>query len=430
MDVKVIPAEKWKRYIEVTVPAEEVEVKFNESLKRYQKRAQVQGFRKGKAPLPMVKQMYGGAIRQETLEEMVPEILAGAREKNRLKTLGAANVEDMKYDEKEGLRFRASVEVTPEIELRQYKGFEFEKTIYAIDELDVAEALDGLREQHSSLKKVEDGEAKDGHIVSVDLQQIDSTGVPLLNEKFDNQRFVVAAGDEFTGPLVGAKIGEARRSSFTPKLFETVTAENSQPKFYQITVKEITEKILPPLDDSFASGYKVQTIDELKADLRKHLAQRAEQRSREDLRHEIIDELIKVNAFELPEAMAESYIEKFFESLKGQFAGIPEETLKESSRAAALRRLRWQFLRERLVAAENLDVADEELRNTIVSHALAKKEEPQRMINQIMHDDDRREKLRDDLLEAKVLNFLEGQMKLRERYAPYKDRGPQRIITV
>ncbi len=102
MDVKVIPAEKWKRYIEVTVPAPEVESEFNEALRRYQKKVQIHGFRKGKAPLNFVKQIYGGAIRQETLEEMVPKILEEARAQNGLKTVGPANMEDMKNKKKDG----------------------------------------------------------------------------------------------------------------------------------------------------------------------------------------------------------------------------------------------------------------------------------------------------------------------------------------
>jgi trigger factor len=379
--------------------------------------------------LHFVKQIYGDAIRQEAIEEMVPKILGEVREKNGLKTVGPADVENMKYDEQAGLNFRASVEVAPEIELRQYKGLEFERTIYDIDERDVDETLEALREQRATLRVVDGGEAQDGFFVLADLQKIDAAGFPLVGDKHENQRLLVSAEDELTRPLIGARVGDKRLTSFTERHPDGAAAE--KPAHYQISVKEITEKVLPPLDDAFAGAYgNFQTLDELKKDLREHLAKRAEQRSRDDLRHEIIDELIKVNSFELPEGMAESYAEKFFQNVKSQFAGMPEEALKNESRTAAFHRLRWEFLRERIIAAENIEVNDEQLREYIVSLALASNEAPQRLINRTMNDAEKREKLRDDLLESKVLQFLEGQMKIRERHAPYKDRGQQRIITV
>lgn len=429
MDVKVIPAEKWKRYIEVTVPAAEVESEVDQALRHYQKRVQIQGFRKGKAPLNFVKRMYGEAVRQETIEKMVPKILTKVRDENRLKTVGPADVDVMKYDEQTGLNFRAIMEVAPEIELRRYKGLEFERTIYDIDEQDVNDMLENLREQKATLKKLEDGaEIKAGHIVTVDLQQTDAAGFPIINEKIENQRFIVAGDDEFTKPLLGAKTGETRRTSYT----RTPEAhEPAPPMFYQATIKEIMENILPDLDDEFAKTFgKPQTLEELKEDLRAHLKHRAEQRSREDLHHEMVDELLKVNSFELPEKMAESYAKKFFETIKAQFADVPEEKLKDDARAAALRRLRWEFLRERIIAAENIEVSDQEMRDYLVTRALASKEDPQRLINRTMNDPDKREKLRDDLLESKTLQFLEGQMQIRERHVPYHDRGQQRIITV
>lgn len=429
MDVKVIPAEKWKRYIEVTVPAEEVETEVTAALRRYQKKVQIHGFRKGKAPLQFVKQLYGDAVRQETIEEMVPKILNDARTQNDLKTVGPVDMEDVKYDEKAGLNFRASIEVAPEIELRQYKGLEFEKTIYDVAEQDIDETLEGLREQHATIRVVEGGEVQDGHIVVADLQKVDAAGFPIVGDKYENERLLVSGQDEFMRPLLGAKVGDSRRSSFKERRADGTVAE--QPTHYQITLKEINEKILPPLDEAFAATVgKAKTLDDLKKEIRSLLDRRAELRSRDNLRHEIIDELIKVNSFELPERMAASYAEKFFENVKTQFAGMSEEAVKNEARAAAFRHLRWEFLRERLIAAEHIEVNDDEMRDYVISLALAANEDPQRRIHQTMNNAERREKLREELLESKTLSFLEGQMKIRERHAPFKDRGQQRIITV
>ncbi len=438
MDVKIIPAEKWKRYIEVTMPAEEVEARVTAELRKYQKQVQIHGFRKGKAPLQLIKQIYGSAIRQETIDEMIPEIISDARDKNGLKTVGPANLEDRKYDEQNGLSFRASVEVAPEIELRNYKGLELEKTVFDVEDQDVAESIEGLREQAAVMRVVE-GEVQPGYIVVTDLQRVDAAGFPIIGNKHENQRLQVSNEDEFTKPLIGAKVGDSRRVSIAEKRPDGTAAE--QPAFYQVTIKEIAEKILPALDDAFAKNLnftakrgdqekKIETLEELKQAIRDELNARAEHRSRENLRHDLIDELLKINAFDLPEAMAESYVQKFAESMKAQFAGLPEEMLNNEVRAAAMRRLRWDFLRARIAEVEGIEVSDEEVREYLIASALSSNQEPQRLINQTMNNAEKREKLRDDLRETKLLQFLEGQMKIRERRAPYKDRGQSRIIKV
>ena len=438
MDVKIIPAEKCKRYIEVTMPAEEVEARVTAELRKYQKQAQIHGFRKGKAPLQLIKQIYGNAIRHETIDEMIPEIISEARDKNGLKTVGPANLEDKKYDDQNGLSFRAYVEVAPEIELRNYKGLELEKTAFDVEDQDVTESIEGLQEQAAIMRAVE-GEVQPGYIVVTDLQRVDAAGFPIIGNKHENQRFQVSNEDEFTKPLIGAKVGDSRRVSIAEKRPDGTAAE--QPAFYQVTVKEISEKILPALDDAFAKNLgftakredkdkKIETLDELQQAIRDELKARAEHRSRENLRNDLIDELLKINAFDLPEAMAETYVQKFAESMKAQFAGLPEEMLNNEGRAAAMRRLRWDFLRARIAEVEGLEVSDEEMREYLITAALSSNQEPQRLINQTMNNAEKREKLRDDLRETKVLQFLESQMKIRERHAPYKDRGQSRIIKV
>jgi trigger factor len=287
--------------------------------------------------------------------------------------------------------------------------------------------------------RVVEGEIQSGYIVVADFQKVDAAGFPLIGSKLEDQRLQVTSDDEFTKPLIGAKVGDSRRLSIAEKRPDGTTAE--QPALYQVTVKEISEKILPALDDAFAKSLgftvkrgddekKIETLEELQQAIRDELNARAEHRSRENLRNDLIDELLKINTFDLPEAMAETYAQKFAESMKAQFTGLPEDMLNNEGRAAAMRRLRWDFLRARLAEVESIEVSDEELREYLIASALSSKQEPQRLINQTMNNAEKREKLRDDLRETKVLQFLESQTKISERHAPYKDRGQSRIIKV
>lgn len=439
MDVKIIPGEKCKRYIEVTVPAAEVEPKVDGALRQHQKRIQLDGFRKGKAPLQLIRQIYGNAVREETIGDLMKEIVSEVREKNALEVVGPVNLEEKKYDQKDGLWFRVAVEVAPEIELRNYRGLEFERVIYDVEEQDVVEALEGLRDRFAKMQIV-DGAVQAGHYVKVDLQKVDAAGFTIIGDKYENQQLYVTAEDEFTSPLIGAQVGDSRRISFTERRSDTTTGQNTT--FYQATIKEITEKILPPLDDTFARELgdagmrtssrdkKVETLEELKKVIHEELLSRAARRSQENLHNEIIDELIKVNPFDLPEEMAASYAQEFTEKVKSQFVGMSEEMVKKEAHDMAFRHLRWEFLRNRIAEAERIEVNDEELREYLVSLALSSNQDPQRLINQTMNNEERREKLRDELHEKKVLQFLEGQMRIREHHIPYADRGQSRIIRV
>jgi trigger factor len=438
LDVKVIPAEKWRRYIEVTMPPEELEPRVTEALQDYRKRIQIDGFRKGKAPLQLVKQIYGDAVREKTIEDLVPKILSDARDQHSLKTIGPAQLENVAYDKKDGLKVRAYVEVMPEVELRPYTNLEFERVVYEIGDHDVAETLEDLREQFAKLEKVE-GEAQPGHFVLADLQRVDATGVPIIGTKYEDRQIHIdlpgSAGETFTKPLVGARVGDTRRVNF-PERRQEGSGEDI-PTFYDVLIKEISEKKLPELDDEFAHEVgrafpqsKIATIADLRKAIRDDLSHRAARRSEEALDHEMIDELLKMNPFELPEGLTESYVKSLTEHAQSQLKNVPEETLKNEARAVAVRRLRWQIVREYIAQMEGIEVSDEEVREYIVALALSSNQDPQRLINQTMHDEEKRERVREDLHEGKVLQHLKKQVKIRERRVPFGRRDEQRIITV
>jgi trigger factor len=308
--------------------------------------------------------------------------------------------------------------------------------IYEVGDQDVDEVLEDLRERNASLVNV-DGEAQPGHFILADLQQVDAAGFPVIGVKHENQRLQIALpsseDEEITKPLVGARVGDTRRITFYDHHAEGKPGDASI--HYQVTVKEISEKKLPPLNDEFAremtsgdSRHKVETLDELRKRIHDDLVHRADHRSRDDLRQEIIDELLKINLFDLPDNLTESFVQAFTKSLERGNNKLPPEMAQEI-RPVAIRRLRWEFLFNHIAEVEKLEVSDDELREHIIKLALSSNEEPQRLINQTMNDEDKRENIREKLLEEKVLQYLEGQMKIREQRVPFKDRDQRRIIT-
>ncbi len=431
MDVQITSGEKWKRHIEALVPASDLEPRIEKALRDFQKYANLDGFRKGKAPLPLINKIYGDAVRQKTIDEMLPELLTQIRNEHHLNTLGPARIEDAKYDPATGLKLRATVEVEPDIELKNYTGFELEKVVYQIDDEDVNESLERVRESHGWLESVENG-AQANHLVAADIQEIDASGLPIIGKRFEDRKFRLlppeASDDQFTPQLFGAKPGDIRT------VISQVTTPEGQKveKIFRVEVKEVSERKLPALDDNLAREVgQFESLEELRNLIRQDLQWNAEDRSRKLLREEITEEILKSNPFELPEAYMQAFENAYYEDFKKRLkdARINEEALREEARAQTVHYLKWRYLTQRIAEIEHVQITDDEIRNYFAAVAKMNNEDPQRFVNKNFNDEREREHVYERLLEDKIFSLLETRMKVTPRHVAYKDRDRSRLIT-
>ena len=244
MDVKITEAEKGKRFLDITLSREEFKPHYDKSLKNYRKKVQLKGFRKGKAPISLVSQMYGGAILEKAVTDSLPVVLSDIYKQHDLRPIGPAQVETVDYRPDSELKVRALVEILPEITLEKYTGFDIDHVIYEVTDEDLETALEDIREQHGWLESIETG-AQPGHIIQTDLQEVDQAGLPLVGHKYEDRQFVVsehaAAPDDFTPQLIGAKVGESR----VVKVSSQTPEGGTKVKFFRVEIKEVSEKKLP-----------------------------------------------------------------------------------------------------------------------------------------------------------------------------------------
>lgn len=429
MEVNISTGEKWKRHIEVALPASEFQPHVEKHLRTVQKRAQVDGFRPGKVPMQVVEKIYGKAIRQQTIEELLPELLTQVRDQHHLHTVGPANIDEVIFENDNGLKLRATVEVEPEFELGQYSDFEIVRTVYDVTEADIDERLQMIRQSHGWLESVENG-AQAGHLVTADIQILDPMGVPLIGKKAEGQRFLVSAEttspNDFTPQLLGVKSGESRNVRFTAETEDGRREENH----FRVDVKDVHEQKLPELDDEFARDLgKFETLEELRKAVSDEIRYEAQRQSNEAYRHQIIEEVLKHNPFDLPEALLEAYTNAHIEDLQRQYKNLPAEAVRDDARVRMIRHLRWRFLRIRIVEVESLFVSDDEVRAYVQSVAESGKEEPQKFVNKIMGDVKELEYIRDLLQEGRVMSMLEGRMKTVERHVAFKERNQSPLIS-
>lgn len=431
MEVHIEEQGQWERAVEVTVPYEKLLPKFDEAYAKYKKTIQWEGFRKGKVPLDLIKKALGPKIEREVAEDSIPDFLEEAVKENNLKLYDISQLESISYDRTNGLHFKAIIKIRPEVTLKKYKALEIEKEIYQITDDDLNDFIENLREQHASMSTF-DGEAQRGHYIVADVQGVDLAGLPLIGQKYENRYFYLndeETDPEFVKQLIGVKAGETRRVQL-PVQNRDPNKPDNQFEYFDISVKEIKQKELPTLDDEFAKDIgPYETLNDLRAAIRKNLEQRAQDRTQQNLTNRIMDEVIKSNPIELPDYMIDNFLDAFIKDLNNtQQQTLDSQELREKYRADAIWNLKWLLILEKIAELENIKVQEAEINDYIETMAqLAGKNAV--AIRNKYRDPKKREQVEHKLLEKKVIDLLKENAIITDKIVTYQDvRKAQDLI--
>lgn len=374
MQVNIEELSQVKRKVSVEVPVDRVNAEIAKVFANIQKKATLSGFRKGKAPLPMIKKFYGDAMRDEVMRSLYEQTLFPALQENNLEPVDAPLIESMPIVA-EGFPFKYSalVEVMPQILLQDYKGLEVKKEKYLRDEEAVEAEIGRMRENMAQLVPVEDGVAASGQLITVDF----TFSVPdYPEEETSGTDAQLELGGEKLLPgleegLIGMAIGDNKDI--------TVTFPEGHPKpemvgkqgVFTVTVKEIKKKELPELDDEFAQQFgDFETLEEMRTKLSEMREKQELARIANDLKVRVIDALIEKNSLDVPDSMVKRQLdfmlENFKERLKKQrftleMIGMDEETFRQRYRDEAIQKVKGGLLVMSLVEKENIAVTDEDL---------------------------------------------------------------------
>jgi len=415
----------FEKVVEVDVPEAELAPHFDSIYKKYQKNVKLQGFRKGKVPLSLIKKLYGDAMKGEAIEEVVQSVLREVRDQENLRLVAPAKLEDINYDPEKGLHFKAVCEVVPDIELKNYRGLSVEREVYEVDDQDVSDALNDVREQMAVMQPVETA-AEDGHFVLADLQQVDATGLPIIGKKFKDRYFQIVTNNsnnkDFTEQLIGAKPGDKRRIELDSIDNSNSPNKENKKDYFEVRIKEIKSKQVPELDDGLAKDTgKFESLDELKTDLRSKLTKQAQVNARSRLRRRIIDEVLKKNSFDLPESMINNYLDVFVENAKKESKEpFDEEELRNHYRPTAVWNLKWELVKDKLREAENLSVSDED-KDVFISRLAEERDIEEKQVRKSLKDKRAQRQFEEDVIEDKVLNYLEVNAKIKDKKITRKD---------
>jgi len=366
--VNVTEGEDGKRTLEVEVPAATVEARLNAAYANYGKTLHLPGFRKGKIPLGIVKSRFGKAIEEEVLNDLIPEAYDQAWRTSGIEPISQPVIDEIVHAAGEPLRFKASLEVKPEIEVRNYTGLRATRPVYPVREEDLQRQIRLLRERSAEDRSV-DRPAQLGDFLVADLQELDASGVPILGRRYEDRTLLIGGertfSHDFDNQMIGVVKGEERRVRFTYNRDLSESDVAGKEAAFAVTVKDIRERILPALDDEFARDHGAEDLKTLEDRVREGLKAQADYVARRRLETGILSTLMRENPFDPPEAMVENALNAIVEDYKKEHEGhdhpVDEAWIREESRDTALYQIRTRMLLEAVAKKEGLSVADEEV---------------------------------------------------------------------
>ena len=376
MEVNVHELTEVSREIEIQATSEELKPHFERAYHEYRPKIDIKGFRKGKAPLDMVKKLYGELIENEYLDRIASELYRQVVKDKELKPIGEPTLVDVDYKRGQSFRFKIQYDIRPIIELKKYKGLSVETIVHKTTDEEVEQELLRLRRMSATMEKVERATDPE-HIVTASLQELDETGFPIIGKKTDNARFYLA-DPELEQPFKDA-LGEAEQGGEYRIQFEHQHGDHSHPVTIKATVSRVEKIISPELDDDFVkkvSKDKITTVEEFRKSLREDLEQYWREKNRRQMINAIVSEIIRLHEFQVPESLIRTVIDGLREEIRNQQPNkeLPHdfdiEKFYQENRAYAIFQSKWALLREEIIKAENLTVDESAL------IALAEREAP------------------------------------------------------
>ncbi|HYZ83038.1 MAG TPA: trigger factor, partial [Bryobacteraceae bacterium] len=312
-----------KHEIEVVVPIDEIEKETEKVVANIQRRANLPGFRPGKAPTTLIRKRFESEIRQDVLEHVLPKAFRARVEEEHLDVVGTPSVTDVHFHEGEPLRFKAEFEVAPDIELGEYRDIPVPYNEAPVTDEEITERIKQLQERKAEYVNQDPRPIEDGDYAVVSLRSIEGLeGEPIQN---DDMMVTIGGEDslpEFTENLRGASPGDHREFQVTyPEDYAQERVAGKTIRF-AVDVKGIRKKELPELNDEFARDLgDYQTFEELREAVRQAIQAEHQQTARAATTEKILDALVERHEFPVPEAYIDRQIETNVESQIRQMTG-------------------------------------------------------------------------------------------------------------
>jgi trigger factor len=408
MEVQITPLSEVLQEADIVISNTELLPHFERAYGKERERIEIKGFRKGKAPLAMIKKLYGESIEHAVLDTLANDFYRKAMDEREIRPIGQPAMVDMDYKRGESFRFRIQYEIRPEIQLRRYTGLRIEKPVHTVSDAEVEQEVLRLRRTNSTTSPVEEA-SDDEHIVVADVQELDHAGMPLIGKKGKDLRFYLAddtLATEIRSVLKGARVGSGYRTTLRP-----ADEEKKEPLNVELQVTAIEKVELPAFDGALVSritGGKVAAVDEFMANMRQDIAKYWADWSARKVADAISAEIVKEHDITVPDSLIHSLLDSYIEDIRSRSRDrtlpkdFDEERFRHDSRDLAVWQAKWMLLKEKIAEAEKISVEDDDLVRMAEKEAAQIGLDKEKLVEYYKKSG----AVRDRLLSAKIMEFL------------------------
>jgi trigger factor len=405
-----------KHSLEISIPVAELESETNRVVGDVQKKAKLPGFRPGKAPGSIIRKQFGGDIRQQVLENLVPKALQKQFEAENLNVVGTPDISDVHFHDGEPLRFKATFEVVPEIELGEYKGIEVPYQDPEVTDEDIAKRVEEIRDQKAQYVNIDPRPVADGDYAVVSLESIGGVeGEPVKTDEMVLEIGGKETFEAFTENLRGLTPGDEKDFEVTyPENYGAERLAGRTVKFHAI-LKGLRRKELPELDDDFAQELgDYRNLDELREAVRKAIFAQRQNEAQQAARNQIVEKLVDAHEFPVPEVFIDRQIKNRLEqSIRGMAAEgmdlrnlkLDWEKVRETQRDKAVREVRASLLLGKISERESIHATRDEV-DREVEKAARQQRKPVAAIQMEFEKDGTLGRIASHIQTDKTLNFL------------------------
>ncbi|MEN6466109.1 MAG: trigger factor [Syntrophaceae bacterium] len=422
--VKIEEINPVKKKLSFEIPWDDVRKELDSAYEKIGKKARIKGFRPGKTPRRLLENYYKEEAESEAVSSIISKAYWEAVEQNKLMPATQPEIDQKGIEKEKDFQFTVTVEVSPDVDPKDYHGIEFEQEGTDVTDADIDKRIEELRQVYSTLEDLtEDRGIENGDYVTIDFEG-KIGGEPVKDLKGEGVLLEIGSNRFLPGfeeKLIGQKNGQTAEFKLAlPESFQLKDAAGKEVDF-TAAVKGIKFKKVPELNEEFIKNFdKYQSLDQLRSDVHVSLEEEAKTKAKADLRKNITDRLLESNQFEVPDAIVERQINIMLLNMQRRMVANgmdPKQSAemvsgwRESARPEAVRQVKLSFLLEAIAKKESLAVGDEEMEESLKNIASRYGQDYEK-VKKSYQESNMLEELRAELLEQKTLDFLEDRAKI------------------
>jgi trigger factor len=401
------------RRLKINVPPEVIQSETNSLYDEIRATTKIPGFRPGKVPQAILVKRFGKKVEAQVIEKIVPRFYMEAIKEAKIEPVNYPDI-DEKIELKPGqpLSFTVTVEVKPEVGEMKYEGIALKKKTVSVEDAEMEKALNSLRESKALYSVTEDELREDDMAIVNNEAFIEDQ----LTDDLSYKEYPIVLGSqempkEFSDALIGKKKGETVEVKLNFESDHPNKTIAGKEVLFKISITEAKKKNIPPLDDEFAQSVDCKDLDELKKKMHDSISDRKEGQINIDYKREILDDLIKKHAIDVPPSMVQGEIESIIQQEKDSAVKRgeevrPDEELKKEFEVKAKDNVKSVLLLDAIGKKENIEVSDDDVKKAIEEIAARNNLKPEEVTKLYAVREGSMDALRSRLFADKVLDCI------------------------